>query len=354
MFLNLAAFSLTGGIEKFNRAFLKALSELEKEEIITAHSLSAYDTIGDTNYFEAKNYKCYKSNRVHFAFAAWKAASKYDVIFLGHINLALVGWSIKKLFPSKQIILIAHGIEVWKKLNRFKNYLIHNADKILSVSSFTKNKIVNIHKINPDKITVFPNTIDPFFVFPQVFKKPEYLLKRYNIQPNDPVILTLARLSYSEKFKGYEKVINTMNVLKPDFSNLKYILAGNFDVPEKRRLEKLIEIKGIENDILLTGFIKAEEVTDHYLLADVFVLPSRKEGFGIVFIEAMACGLSVIAGNKDGSVDALKNGELGLLVNPEEETEILNALKKCLDERRNWDANSKKALQQKVISLFGF
>lgn len=354
MFLNLRAFSITGGIEKFNRAFLKALSELENDKIIIARCLSAFDTNGDTNYFEAKNYKGYKANKICFVFSALKVASKNDIIILGHINLALVGWIIKKIFPSKQIVLITHGIEVWKKLKGFKNYIIHNADKILAVSNFTKNSIADIHKVDPGKIIVFHNTIDPFFVFPKVFKKPKYLLKRYNLKATDPVVLSLARLSSTEKFKGYDKVINSIKILRHSYLGLKYILAGKSDKPEKVRLEKLIDTNKIQNDVLLTGFIKHEEVADHYLLADVFIMPSRKEGFGIVFIEAMACGLQVIAGNKDGSTDALQNGKLGLLIDPEDETEILNALKKCLDQRQNRDENYKKALQLKVINLFGF
>lgn len=354
LFLNLAAFSVTGGIEKFNRAFLRALSELEKEGMIITNCLSAFDTNVDTNYFEAKNYKCYKANKMRFVFAACKAASKYDTIILGHINLALVGWIIKNIFPSKQIVLITHGIEVWQKLKSFKNYMINHADRILAVSNFTKNTVAKVHKVNPDKITVFHNTIDPFFNFPSAFKKPEYLLKRYGLQPTDPVIFSLARLSHSEKYKGCDRVIKVLSLLKHNFPSVKYILAGKSDEAEKARLNTLVKANKVENDLLMTGFVKNEEVTDHYMLADVFILPSCKEGFGIVFIEAMACGLSVIAGSKDGSADALRNGELGLLVDPADETEIFDALKKCLDERHDWDENSKKLLQQKVVSIFGF
>ena len=107
--------------------------------------------------------------------------------------------------------------------------------------------------------------------------------------------------------------------------------------------------------MILTGFVHDEEVADHYLLADVFILPSLKEGFGIVFIEAMACGLPVVAGNKDGSVDALKNGELGTLVDPGNEAEILQALKSCLSGAvKNKGGQARKELQQKVYETFGF
>jgi glycosyltransferase involved in cell wall biosynthesis len=90
-------------------------------------------------------------------------------------------------------------------------------------------------------------------------------------------------------------------------------------------------------------------------MADLFIMPSQKEGFGIVFIEAMACGLPVIAGNKDGSVDALKNGELGILVDPDDKDQILEALETELKDRdlKN-KLKLKTDLQKKVIDVFGF
>ena len=72
-------------------------------------------------------------------------------------------------------------------------------------------------------------------------------------------------------------------------------------------------------------------------LADVFVMPSTGEGFGIVFLEAMACGCPVVAGNRDGSVDALAHGELGRLVDPHSSEELLRALVDTLGEPRRYD-----------------
>ena len=91
----------------------------------------------------------------------------------------------------------------------------------------------------------------------------------------------------------------------------------------------------LEENVLLTGFIKEEEVIDHYLLADAFIMPSTMEGFGIVFIEAMACGVPVIAGNIDGSPDALKNGELGTLINPLSHSEIIESLSTLINPCQN-------------------
>ena len=355
MFLNLKAFSFTGGIEKFSRAFLKALADLEKEKKLEANSCSLYDDIANTRYFAQKNYKGFKGNKLLFTFNVILSAHKFDTVILSHINLSLPAWIIKKVFPSKQIILVTHGIEVWRPLSVIQKTVLQKADKILAVSAFTKQKIIEIHGISPDKITVFHNTIDPYFVYPSVFDKPKYLLDRYGLDEKDPVIFTLTRLTSSEKNKGYDHIINVLPALIKKFAQAKYLLSGKYDASEKSRIDNLKKANDVSDTVVLTGFVKDEEVTDHYLLADVFILPSRKEGFGIVFIEAMACGLAVIGGNKDGSTDALKNGELGLLVDPENETEILHALEKTLlANNRLTNPQAAKKLQQEVAHIFGF
>jgi phosphatidylinositol alpha-1,6-mannosyltransferase len=84
---------------------------------------------------------------------------------------------------------------------------------------------------------------------------------------------------------------------------------------------------------MMPGYIQDEELEDHFAMSDMYVMPSRKEGFGIVFIEAMYYGLPVIAGNIDGSADALLNGELGQLVNPDNIKELSTAIANVLENK---------------------
>jgi phosphatidylinositol alpha-1,6-mannosyltransferase len=137
------------------------------------------------------------------------------------------------------------------------------------------------------------------------------LLEKYKLTPGSPVIFTLTRLAATEQYKGHEQVIKVLGKLKAKFPAIKYILAGQYDHDEEVRINELIALNDVAEQVILTGFIDEKDLPDHFLLADVFVLPSKKEGFGIVFIEALACGLPVICGNSDGSVDAIRNGELG-------------------------------------------
>ena len=147
-------------------------------------------------------------------------------------------------------------------------------------------------------------------------------MNRYGLSPSNQVIFTLTRLASSEQYKGYEQVIKAVSRLKHMFPGIKYILSGQYDSKEEIRIKDLISNYQVNDQVILTGFLKEDELTDHFLLSDLFVLPSKKEGFGIVFIEALVCGLPVICGNADGSTDAIRDGELGTAINVDDLGEL--------------------------------
>ncbi|SRR5258706_4947013 len=351
LFLYLKAFSFTGGIEKFNRCFLKALHELSIEGIIDAHAISAYDNKTDEKYFHRQRFKGWGGNRIFFSIHALIASFRYSTVILGHINLSLVGCLIRIFRPDTRIILIVHGIEVWKRLGGAKLKMLQTCDLVLSVSEFTKSKIIEYNSdIVAGRIKVFPNTIDPYFNFPADFEKPKSLFDRYQIKLEENVLLTITRLSSSEKYKGYDHVIEALSDQRLKDFKIKYLLCGKADDKEHLRIQKLINDKGLQNIVQLPGFVAEKELTDHYLLADVFVMPSKKEGFGIVFIEALACGLKVIAGSKDGSREALMHGELGKLIDPDSIEELIQALVESFEQNEV----KRMPLQKKMKENFGF
>jgi phosphatidylinositol alpha-1,6-mannosyltransferase len=110
--------------------------------------------------------------------------------------------------------------------------------------------------------------------------------------------------------------------------NVKYLIGGKGDDIEIERVMSLLKKYQLENQVQLLGYIKEEDLAQHFLLTDTYILPSKNEGFGLVFIEAAFYGLNVIAGNMDGSRDALLNGQLEFLVNPNESREISQAILK--------------------------
>jgi glycosyltransferase involved in cell wall biosynthesis len=277
-------------------------------------------------YVPAENFEGFGRNRRKFILKTVFNAKKPDIVILSHINLAVIGLLIKTINPKCKIWLVAHGIEVWRPLSELGKSLLKRCDKVICVSNFTRQQMITLHGTDPAKCTVLNNAVDPFMKLPLNFTKPEHLLKRYWLTNENQVIFTLTRLASTEQYKGHDQVIKVMSKLKEKFPNVRYILAGQYDHSEEIRIQKLITQYKVEEEVILPGFIQEDELSDYFLLADLFVLPSKKEGFGIVFIEALACGLPVICGNVDGSVDAIRDGELGTAINPDGLAELEKAL----------------------------
>lgn len=326
LFLYLDAFRQTGGIEKFNKAFMKALDDISKEDEFDYKAYSVCDDIPDNRYVQVEKHKGFKNNKYSFAINAFLEGLKSDLVVIGHLNLASIGLLIKIFKPKKKIILVAHGIEVWGKQNILKSRFLKKVDLILAVSSFTRNNILEYNDVPSEKVVIFHNTLDPYFSIPDKREKPGYLLERYGLTEKDRIILTITRVKKEEYYKGYDKVLEALPSIIKEVPEAKYILGGKYGPVEENRIRNIVSANKLGQYFILPGFIEEKELTDHYLLADVFILPSKKEGFGIVFIEAAVCGVPVIAGNKDGSVDALLNGKLGKLVDPDNSKELLNAI----------------------------
>lgn len=350
LFLTLYTFGLTGGIENVCKAFGKALTEFLKEGILkSCQVLSMYDKEANEKYIDTALFKGFSGRRILFSVQAILASQSSDIIVLSHIHLLIYARIIKKIFPKKRIILYAHGIEIWRKLSAANTKFIQNEIEIWAVSAYTAKRIQALHQIDASKIQVLNNCLDPYFEIPKTFEKPVSLLKKYHLPENSKVILTLSRLSSSEQYKGYDQVLTILSELN---ENTHYILAGKADQKEENRLKKLIYEHGLQKRVILTGYVPDVVLTAHYQMADIMVMPSKAEGFGISFIEAMACGTQVIGGNQDGSVDALRQGALGTLVNPTDLKEIQSAIETCL---ATPDTETEKLqLQHNCLEHFSF
>jgi len=346
LFLYLIGFFKIGGIEKFNQAFCRALSD-------SPHSFraySAYDSRHDERYVNSMGWKGFSGNLYFFALQSLVAAYRSNLIVLGHINLALLGVLIKLFFPKKQVWLIVHGVDVWFPLSFIKRKALNNADLILSVSGFTKNKIVKLHGALPEKIVLFPNTLDPFWEVPATPQKNSYLANKYALPAGTTLLLTVARIQTRDQYKGYDKVLASLHLLKQSgrLANTHYFLVGKADMKEKKRVEALVEQHGLQSMVTLTGYVTDQELRQIYSSVDMFVMPSKGEGFGIVYIEAASFGLPCIAGDQDGSPEALLGGKLGILVDPDNIDSIAQAIENgpaC------WD---RSAITEQAVAHFAY
>jgi glycosyltransferase involved in cell wall biosynthesis len=246
---------------------------------------------------------------------------------------------------------VAHGVEAWSITNPVLKIALRQADKILAVSHYTGNRMYDVQNLSPQQIQILPNTFSAQQFTPAA--KPSYLLQDYGLHHDQNIILTVARLSKSEGYKGYDRIIQALPKIRLAIPSVHYLLVGKGD--DQSRIEHLIEQLDLQHHVTLIGFVPDEQLCAHYNLCDVFAMPSKGEGFGIVYLEAMACGKPCLGGNQDGALDALVQGELGVLVNPDDIDEIAQALIQILQgEYPNALLYQPERLRQAVIEHFGF
>jgi asparagine synthase (glutamine-hydrolysing) len=347
LFLTLRTFSKTGGIEKVSKIAGKALYELCEESGGKLKVCSMYDakTDSDVKYFPEKNFTGFGINKLKFSFSCVYEGTKNHTVILTHINLLPIGFLIKFFSSKTRLLLITHGIEAWPSFHGIKKRMLHKCDEIVSVSNYTKEVISKRNGFPIQNIRVLNNCLDPFLELPVAKGKDENLLKKYHLKKEDTVLMTLTRLASRERYKGYDIVIESLQKLREEHPGLKYLVVGKYDLKEKERLDLLIEKAGLKNHVIFAGFVPDAELADHFNLADIYIMPSEKEGFGIVFIEAMYYNKPVIAGNKDGSTDALLDGKLGLLVDPQSQDEVRAAITKMISDKEKYLPNQKLLME---------
>ncbi len=154
-------------------------------------------------------------------------------------------------------------------------------------------------------------------IFSPAVRSPE-LSKKYGITPTDRVVLFLGGLDRAHYFKGVEVLLKASSSLYSQLTthNYKLVIAGEGDL--RPLYQQLAHNLGIAEHVIFTGYVPEQEKPTYFNLADIVVLPSidRTEAFGVVLLEAMACGKPVIASNLPGVRSVVKHQETGLLVTP--------------------------------------
>jgi phosphatidylinositol alpha-1,6-mannosyltransferase len=257
---------------------------------------------------------------------------KIDKLICGQLLApGFVGYIIHKLL-KKPYYVCTYGPEFKENKLFFPlmKLILKNATKIITISNFAKIQLIK-QNILHSKIAVFTPGINTVRFNPNL--NAEEILKRHNLY-NKKVLLTASRLDIN---KGIDKMINLMPEILKKYSDVVYIIVGRGR--EERYLKKLAQKRSKEN-IIFVGEVSDETIPLYYASCDVFILLTREvpskgfvEGFGIVFLEANACGKPVIAGKAGGSPEAVEDKITGLVVDPLDDKEILSSIEKLLEDR---------------------
>ena len=328
LFLTTDAFGGRGGISQYNRDFINCLCSAKNYDEVVAiprHVVDRIETLPQKLTYITSGIKG-KLAYICTIFHTIRANSKFNLIICGHLYMLPLAWLVK-LWTKAPILLEIYGIEAWKPHNSLVNYCLPTVDSVVSISQITLDRFQSWANILKVQQFLLPNAI-ALDQYGHDDKNSE-LISLYGLK-DKIVLMTLGRLDSYERYKGFDEVIELLPKLSEIIPNLSYLIVG--EGSDRERLEEKVRSLNLQAKVIFTGFISEDKKADHYRLADVYVMPSKGEGFGFVFLEAMACGIPVVASKFDGSREAVRNGLLGILVNPDDPEEvkagILEALKR--------------------------
>lgn len=304
----------------------------------------------DTNYntlfkvFKLKTRIRYGNSALMFQLL-WRAW-KYDVIHLHYpfigatlpcILLKLLRGNKQKLFVHYHMDLV--GRKVFKSIfiiysKIFIPLLVRLADHVFVTSKdYGESSKLGFYmkdKRFKNKFSVLPNGVD-INRFGPAAKSPT-LVRRFNAE-NKMIILFVGGLDSAHYFKGLNYLLNTMNLLKDH--DLRLVVVGDGNL--RTVYEEMAISFGLEDMVYFAGYASDEELVQYYHLADLCVLPSidRSEAFGVVLIEAMACGKAVIASDLAGVREVVRNNVCGLLSRPKDVNSIKSKIEYFINNRAN-------------------
>lgn len=324
------AFGGSGGIAKFNRDFLTALSSQPAGAAVVA---TPRVISGDLGALPERVKLDSGAARGTAAFLAHVLRAvvrgRFDLLVVGHINLAPIAL-LNSFFRKSPAILIVHGIEAWTphrsalvraSLGRFRI--------VVGVSNLTLRRFDAWARVGEDKLRLLPNCVDMSIYAPG--PRSAALAAQLGLTGRK-VIMTLGRLASEDRYKGFDEVLEILPRLSAEIPELSYLICG--EGGDRRRLELKAESLGVRDRVVFAGFVSEDQKSEYYRLADAFAMPSRGEGFGIVFLEALACGIPVLGSRIDGGREALLDGALGALADPASPDEIVAGIREALGRGR--------------------
>jgi len=338
----------TGGIQEFTRELMRALISIEgRGRVIALSYADSQPFTQDLLAFDS----CKKSplRKIVFFLKTLFLCLKWRprLIISTFPGLAPAGVICARLMGIR-FATVVHGIEVWTRLSWIKRIALQNCDLILAVSQYTAAQLTSLQGVSSKKLFNFPNTVDLQVFLPG--KGNPQLRELFDLPYDSHIILTVARLDASERSKGIERIWDAMERRAEGvLGGSIHLVVGSGTDLERLRQDARRRIPGAR--IRFTGPVSRGDLADIYRLADIYVMPSLKEGFGIVYLEAMATGIPVVAADACGTPDALRNGDLGWLVPPDNIEALASAMEQAMestDQRRD-----PKFLRQAVERHFG-
>jgi phosphatidylinositol alpha-1,6-mannosyltransferase len=260
--------------------------------------------------------------RIAYASAALRTVlgRPVDIVFCGHLYMAPLAVMVARLARARLIVQM-HGIEAWPRPTRLRRAAVEAADLILCVSRHTRARVLSWATVEPERVVVLPNTVSGAFTPGDG----SYLRTRMGLD-GKRVLLTVARMDARQRYKGQDRVIQALPQLVAGGHDVIHLVIGDGD--DAARLKSLAASLGVADRVRFMGAVDSDALVEAYRMADLFLMPSTGEGFGIVFLEAMASGTPALGLSVAGARDALGDGQLGTSAS---EGELVAAIARLLN-----------------------
>ncbi len=296
-------FLAEGGIARIMRLYLKALCEIAGREgrvdsIVLNDQPERDERLA--RYADGclgEHIGCARRKST-FITAAIRLGRRADVLVCGHLHHLAIARLVQIFHPRLKYYLVAHGIEVWKPYSWFERRALLGAQRILCVSEFTRRQILRFNPaLASERVVVVPNTLDPYFFANSTSPSVTSFVH--------PRILTVSRLLSTDTYKGVDTLIEALPLVLREFPFARLQVVGNGD--DLPRLQALAGKLGVSSAVRFAGTIDDVALRHEYAACDLFALPSRKEGFGLVFLEAMTFGKPCIGARAGGAPEVIND-----------------------------------------------
>ena len=305
-----------GGVQTFMQRIIDVLDNLsyQKQQLF---ALSLNDEDSETGIWNNVMFKGASRSKLRYLKLAYDYCKKTDYLIVGHVGQAPLAWLLKRIGLVSQYGVVLHGIEAWEQLPGLKRLALKSADRMIATTQYTADTCANKNGLDKSKIKVIPLCI----------KNGSQQLSDFKLKGKFK-LLCVGRQSNTEHGKGYHMLFDAMSEIVKKQSDIHLNMIGDGD--QHAQLIEQCNAKGLGSNVTFWGSLVGEDLQAAYKECDVFVLPSRKEGFGIVFLEAMRWAKPCIGGNHGGTPEVIKEGESGFLIDFDDTATLIRRIKQLV------------------------
>jgi phosphatidyl-myo-inositol dimannoside synthase len=301
-----------GGIQRAGRHLAAVMTEFAAGRGMECRLLSLNDTPKLHRMSVAEREFVFTGSeraKGRFTATAMRSARRHaKLVVAAHPYLAPVVQAMRIAAPRMKSIVVAHGMEVWEPLSTLRRRALRGANLILTPTKDTADHIATQQQIPRERVRVLPWALDPDF---EALATASQTALPANF-PSGRIILTVGRWQADERYKGMDTLISALPRLLHEWPDLQLVAVGGGD--DQAWLEQLAEGCGVRRHVHFFSELSYPELAACYSACDIFALPSRGEGFGLVYLEAMARGKAVIGGAHGGAPEVIDDGRTGYLV----------------------------------------